>query len=233
MSRESRLSRFSHLPVLEPKTGTLPAEQVELWPRLFDVPEDFVLYGGTGLALRIGHRESVDFDFFSAEPFAPTDLLEKLAWLGRVTVNHASANNLVVTTPSAVNLSFRGDMGILCVAEPAISDDNGVVVASIFDLAGTKAKAILDRSEWRDYVDIATLLRNDLVLADIIGYATTIFGPLFEFPAAIFLRSLVYFEEGTAPGIPDDMKRELEVAVAQTSRGQIPVVAAYASSIRP
>ena len=59
MSRESRLSRFSHLPVLEPKTGTLPAEQVELWPRLFDVPEDFVLYGGTGLALRIGHRESV------------------------------------------------------------------------------------------------------------------------------------------------------------------------------
>jgi len=33
--------------------------------------------------------------------------------------------------------------------------------------------------------------------------------------------------------IPDDMKRELEVAVAQASRGQIPVVAAYASSIRP
>src|SRR5450756_1128964 len=51
VSRESRLSRFSHLPVLEPKTGTLPAEQVELWPRLFDVPEDFVLYGGTGLSL--------------------------------------------------------------------------------------------------------------------------------------------------------------------------------------
>ncbi|WP_373321508.1 nucleotidyl transferase AbiEii/AbiGii toxin family protein [Rivihabitans pingtungensis] len=28
----------------------------------------FVLYGGTAIALRLGHRESVDFDFFSDRP---------------------------------------------------------------------------------------------------------------------------------------------------------------------
>jgi hypothetical protein len=43
----------------------LPASQRQLWPELDAVPADFVLYGGTGLALQLGHRVSEDFDFFS------------------------------------------------------------------------------------------------------------------------------------------------------------------------
>jgi hypothetical protein len=37
---------------------------VALWPQLKNVPEQYVLYGGTAVALRYGHRNSVDFDFF-------------------------------------------------------------------------------------------------------------------------------------------------------------------------
>lgn len=233
MSRERRLSRFAHLPALHPNVGTLPSAQAELWPKLSEVPEDFVLYGGTGLALRLGHRESIDFDFFSAGDFNPTDLLREIAWAGRVTINESSPNHLVVTTARGVNLSFLGGMTIQCVAEPSIVAENGIVVASIFDLAGSKAKAILDRSEWRDYVDIATILRNGHALAEIIGYAQTIFSPLFEFPVAVFLRSLVWFGDGTAVDVPDDMKRELESAVAAAARESIPVVEPYSTSIRP
>ena len=57
--------------------------------------------------------------------------------------------------------------------------ENGIVVASIHDLAGTKAKALCDRSEWKDYMDIAALLHAGHRLVDIIGYATTIFDRLF------------------------------------------------------
>ena len=46
----------------------LPDERRRLWPALADVPESSVLHGGTGLALRLGHRTSVDLDFFSSEP---------------------------------------------------------------------------------------------------------------------------------------------------------------------
>ena len=46
----------------------LPDEQRALWPTLARVPKSFVLYGGTAVALRLGHRASVDFDFFSSEP---------------------------------------------------------------------------------------------------------------------------------------------------------------------
>ena len=47
------------------KLDILPEAQKELWPFLTETPCDFVLYGGTAAALRYGHRQSIDFDFFS------------------------------------------------------------------------------------------------------------------------------------------------------------------------
>ena len=233
MSREGRLARFSFLPHLETRAAILPPAQRGLWPTLGDIPDDFVLYGGTGLALRLGHRPSVDFDFFSADSFSPADLLARLAWLGRVTIDRSAPNDLDCSTSTGVRLAFFGAMGIRSVAEPSICDENGLVVASVFDLAGTKAKAILDRSEWRDYVDIATLLRNGHALPDIIGYAASIFDPLFEFPTATFLRALAYFEEGTAPDVPADVRRDLESAVRDVEHATIPTVEPYSRSILP
>ena len=233
MSRASRLARFTYLPTLDPQVGILPRAQAALWPLLGDIPEPFVLYGGTGLALRLGHRTSADFDFFSAASFVPTDLLDELGWLGRVTINDAAPNNLVITTASDVNLSFFGEMRIASVAEPAMVEENGVVIASIFDLAGTKARTILDRSEWKDYVDIATLVRNGHTIPEIAGYALTVFEPMFEFPVAVFLRSLAWFGDGTASDLPDDMKLELERAAADAAHEDIPAVIAYSRSILP
>ncbi|MDP2350654.1 MAG: nucleotidyl transferase AbiEii/AbiGii toxin family protein [Chloroflexota bacterium] len=233
MSREHRLERFAHLPALEPRLDTLPDAQRRLWPLLGDIPDDFVLCGGTALALHLGHRSSVDFDFFSARPFVPTDLLATLRWLGPVTVIDARPDTLSFSTADAVRLSFFGAMEIQVVAEQGLAHENGLVIASVFDLAGSKAKALLDRSEWKDYVDLVTLLRDGHRLVDIIGYATTIFEPLFAFPAAVFLRSIVFFEDGTAPDVPEEMQRELEAAVERAWGETIPVVEPYASRITP
>ena len=38
-----------------------------MWPILAKVSKRFVLYGGTAIALRLAHRESVDFDFFTSD----------------------------------------------------------------------------------------------------------------------------------------------------------------------
>ena len=58
----------------EPRLDILPESQLGLWPEPDAVPPDFVLYGGTGLALRTGHRFSEDFDFFSSSAFDPARL---------------------------------------------------------------------------------------------------------------------------------------------------------------
>ncbi|MEO7143996.1 MAG: nucleotidyl transferase AbiEii/AbiGii toxin family protein [Bryobacteraceae bacterium] len=54
-----------------PNLATLPASQRALWTELGGTRETFTLCGGTALALPLGHRTSVDFDFFSNASFDP------------------------------------------------------------------------------------------------------------------------------------------------------------------
>lgn len=233
MSTRSRLARFAGLPDLDPDLSILPDAQADLWPRMGDIPEPFVLYGGTALALRLAHRQSIDFDFFAHDSFSARELLDGLRWLGRLEVIEMRDDDLTVIEPGGVQLAFYGGLGLQAVAEPSLAAENGLVVASIFDLAGTKAKALLDRSEWKDYVDIAVLLRAGHRLADVIGYATTIFDRQLVFPAQVFLRSLVWFQDGTAGDVPPDVQSELEKAVHDLDLADIPLVHPYRPTIAP
>lgn len=74
----------------------LPAAQQRLWGELIDVPEEFILYGGTAVALYLGHRESVDFDFFALEGFDPDDLYEIVPFLQDTKVVKKSPNNIIL-----------------------------------------------------------------------------------------------------------------------------------------
>ena len=65
----------------EPRLDILPAPQRRLWDELGATPKEFVLYGGTALALWLGHRKSVDFDFFSTKPFDPAQLTNRIPYL--------------------------------------------------------------------------------------------------------------------------------------------------------
>jgi len=66
------------LATFEPRLDILPDSQRRLWPELDAIPSDFVLYGGTGLALQLGHRISEDFDFFSSSSFDAERLRSRL-----------------------------------------------------------------------------------------------------------------------------------------------------------
>ena len=84
--------------VFSPRLDILPDAQRRLWPELAQTPEDFTLYGGTAIALRLGHRQSVDFDFFAlTSSFEPGSLLGKLPYLKNAIVRQSAANTLSVT----------------------------------------------------------------------------------------------------------------------------------------
>jgi hypothetical protein len=68
----------------DPRIEILPLAQKEIWPELAPAPGlSFVLYGGTAVALHLGHRVSIDFDFFKAGPLEKnkTEATERLAFL--------------------------------------------------------------------------------------------------------------------------------------------------------
>jgi hypothetical protein len=67
---------------LEPKLGVLPAAQQEIWSSLASAQTlNFVLYRGTAIALHLGHRESLDFDFFRSEPLDKSQLRSAFSFI--------------------------------------------------------------------------------------------------------------------------------------------------------
>ena len=117
-----------------PELHFLPANQRALWPSLRPVRDHgFVLYGGTAISLRVGHRVSVDFDFFSERSFEHSDLIAALPFHGRAKVIQEEANTLTLLVAPAdgvgegVKVSFFGGLTIGRVGHPEVTDD-GVVV---------------------------------------------------------------------------------------------------------
>jgi nucleotidyltransferase AbiEii toxin of type IV toxin-antitoxin system len=135
-----------------PNLNILPASQRALWKELKATPKHFVLYGGTALALRLGHRVSEDFDFFTNATFQPQDLAEHIVYLrdGKVTLLRENTLTVVLDRNGPVPLSFFGGLGLTRVSSPDTADDNGVQVASLLDVAGCKMAVVQRRAEAKD-----------------------------------------------------------------------------------
>ncbi|WP_437739438.1 nucleotidyl transferase AbiEii/AbiGii toxin family protein [Sorangium sp. So ce302] len=111
---------------LLPRLDVLPAAQRALWPELACVPRRFVLYGGTALALRLGHRESIDFDFFAHDPLDHHELEREIPWLreGDALQEEANARTVLVRSPEgSVKISFFGKIAFGRVGEPASTEE--------------------------------------------------------------------------------------------------------------
>lgn len=180
----------------------LPKSQQALWPHLSPASQlGFVLYGGTAIALQLGHRVSVDFDFFSNAPLDRQALHSALPFLSTALVIQEEVDALTVLAaqhPDAdeprVKVSFFGNLQMGRVGSPLTSDDRVLQVASLDDLMATKLKVILQRAEFKDYFDIANLIRNQMDLAKGLGAARAIFGESFQ--ASESLKALTYFNDG-------------------------------------
>src|SRR4051795_6132280 len=84
--------------ILDARIDSLPKAQREIWPLLAPASGlSLVLYGGTAVALHLGHRASIDFDFFSAAPLDKKRIETSLAFMGGAATIQQDENTLVVT----------------------------------------------------------------------------------------------------------------------------------------
>ena len=130
----------------------------ELLPALGAFKKDFYLAGGTALALQIGHRVSVDFDFFTEKDFDTEELYESVQKVfGKVVRTQESSNTLAVVVQDDVRISFmkyRYPLLDVCV------ETEHFHLASILDIGCMKLSAIVSRAELKDYVDIFFILKH-------------------------------------------------------------------------
>jgi len=200
--------------VITPRLDILPAQQRALWPELAAIPKRFVLYGGTAIALRLGHRDSVDFDFFSSGPLRLDGLLADAPWVGDGTVIQQEPEAfacLVERLGFPVKVSFFGGIATGRVGTPDQADGGVLCMASGLDLLGHKLKVILQRAEGRDYQDIAALLEGGLDLADGLAAASALFP---RFPVMESVRALGYRADISEPHrVGTDAGQVLDAAI--------------------
>lgn len=120
---------------------SLPEPQRVLWPLLGSVSNlGFVLYGGTAAALRFGHRESVDFDFFSSECFDEHQLMALFPWLSECRKVQEADNTYSYVTGYGAKISFLGGFDFGRIGYPDMDPDTGIQIASPEDIFALKLR---------------------------------------------------------------------------------------------
>lgn len=121
--------------------------------------ENFYLAGGTALALQIGHRRSIDLDFFSDSPIK-SNLLKKIE------EKFGSASNLLKNSKDELTLVVK-EVKLTFLHYPfslLYPKITSLVVplASLKDIASMKAYSLGRRRSLKDYIDLYLIFSKNL-----------------------------------------------------------------------
>lgn len=217
---------YEYAMAFSPNLDILPAAQCALWPELGGTPEHFTLYGGTALALRLGHRASVDFDFFSNASFDPDDVARSIPYIRDAERVQVGPNTLTcrIERGGPVLVSFFGGLGLGQVAARDRVQNMPLHVASLLDIAGTKAAVVQKRAEVKDYLDIDAVLEHGIDLPTMLAAGVVVHGR--KFNPLITLKALSYFDD--VPTLPGDVRARLARAVEAVDVTALPALTPYA-----
>jgi len=170
----------------------LDKNQQNILPRLaFLKKYGFYLAGGTSLSIQIGHRSSVDFDFFSLKHFNSDTLF--------IDLEQEFGNHIKKISEEKDTLFVKIlDVDVSFFWYKYETIDNfvqfeGISLASIKDIVAMKLLAITGRPAIRDYIDVFYLLKF-FSLAEMFSFADKKYPNFNDYLA---LRALTYFDDIT------------------------------------
>jgi len=153
---------------------------------------EFYLAGGTGLALQLGHRISIDFDFFW-EKDIPKSLLPKIRRVFKgseikIVINHSEQLTVII---NEVNVSFI-KYGFPMISKPI--EYQGIKILPSKGIAVMKAYALGRRATLKDYVDLYFVIKEGVApLEEIITLSQKKYNG--EFDPRLFLEQLIYSKD--------------------------------------
>lgn len=191
---------------------TVEPGTLDLLKKVMAIPElsGFNLAGGTALALQIGHRRSVDLDFFGARQIDKDEMVALLEVAGDLHILQHTRNILIFNINGVkvdfVNYKYPWLRGTRI--------DEGIRLASLPDIGAMKLGAIAGRGKKRDFTDLYFLLKQ-FTLPELLGFYREKYPDGNEF---LVLRSLTYFEDAEEdnelelfePAAWSDVKKTIE-----------------------
>jgi hypothetical protein len=174
----------------------LNSDQSGLLPILKLFKREFYLVGGTAIALHIGHRQSIDFDFFKLNTINRNAILKKLdSTKLKYVVTRSVTEQLNLNIHNVKFTFFQYPYNIVALNE----FESFLKMPDLLTLAAMKAFALGRRSKWKDYVDLYFILKNYFTTKQISEKASLIFSDLFsdkQFRAQLsFFKDIDYSEQ--------------------------------------
>ena len=165
-------------------------EQQELLPLIKEFSKDFILVGGTAIALHIGHRQSIDFDLFSYGEFKNAKIKRKILRYRKINKTHISTAGEYTLMVNNVKMTFYDFPYKI---KSSVHLDKKIRLPDLLTLAAMKAFALGNRGKWKDYVDLYFIIKDHYSLDEISKKGKEVFGG--EFNERIFREALSYFDD--------------------------------------
>lgn len=174
---------------------------------------DFYLAGGTALALQLGHRMSVDSDWFSSKDFANASIKAIIAQLGNFELTGEDKGTIHGILDGVKVSLFHYPYALLY---PLVHFGN-INLADERDIACMKIDAISSRGSKKDFIDLYVLLEK-YSLGDMIGFFEKKYASL-SFNTLHIFKSMVFFEDAEQEPMPfmlksinwEDVKRKISL----------------------
>lgn len=176
---------------------TVKSDTLGLLKDLMDLPMllPFNLAGGTSLALQIGHRVSVDLDFFGAHQIPHENILNEIATIAEPTV-YTNSRSILVVKMNDVKIDFVNYKYPLL--EPVVETERFRLLSKR-DIGAMKMNAITGRGKKRDFYDLYFLLKY-------FDFQTLVDSFCQKYPDGstwLLAKSVTYFEDAEADEMPE------------------------------
>ena len=162
----------------------------------------FSLAGGTALSLQLGHRMSVDLDFFGDRPFTTDEILDLVSGLKPLSIISQSKHILILNIQN-VKVDFVNYRYPL-IAKNLLYDS--IRLLDMPDIAAMKLAAIAGRGRKRDFCDIYFLLQK-FTLKQMVGFYNQKYDDGSEMMVA---RSLTFFDDANTDEDPRVLNQKFD-----------------------
>ena len=188
------------LPMTRLHAEVMTAPQQALLSRLgpLAAARGFLLVGGTAVAIHLGHRRSVDLDWFREPPLDGPRLAAEFRGEGIALQVRSIAPDTLHASAEGVELSFlRFPYPLL--ETPVEWPPFGCRIAGALDLGCMKLSALAQRGARRDFIDLFALAEAGYPLALLCDAYQRKFGIT---DRGHLLAALVYFDDAEAEPMP-------------------------------
>ena len=185
-----------------PRTLSVSAQNTLALLGKQDFLKQTYLAGGSSLALQLGHRRSIDFDFFTNEPFELIDIKTNLNKIGVYQGEYETPKTIVGKFNEAKFSLFYYPYKLIA----ETTDYQGINLANYEDIAAMKLVAITDRGTKKDYIDLYFLANKCFSIEKMFNFYDKKYHN-FEINKVTLLKALQYFEDADESEMPEMIEK--------------------------